>query len=345
MKRPHVVLIGHYATDGLDRAPKVRIHQMAAAFQRIGSVTTLACYRAERRDRLRPLLNRVDWSQVDGVYVESASSTAIPADIAFLRGVRRRGVPVGIFVRDAYQFFPELYPPKGLKGRVLSGLYRLTLSAYARYATMLFVPSDGLSAAIRQPRAQTLPPGVEWRPRPASVGVRPNQVIYVGAGGAHDGVDRLVAAMTAVHDRRPDARLVLVMRPNEALGLSFPPFVTRISASGQDLSSWLWSSQLAAIPRVNTAYHQLAMPVKLFDYLGHGLPVLTTGPSEAASLVKAASVGWVTDDRVDAMAQGLLRALDEPIGGRMSSLSAFARENTWDARARTVLTAFAMARP
>ncbi len=338
MKRPHVVLIGHYPLDRLDRAPKVRIYHMAEAFARLGTVTLMAGTRTQRREALPRLLKSLPWDEVDAVYVESASSTAVPADIQFLRALRRQGVPVGIFVRDAYQLFPHLYPQRGLKARTLMSLYRLTLAAYRQWASALFVPTPGMARAIGAPGAYLLPPGASLRPRPDGLSAVPRRLIYVGAGGAHDGVDRLVQAMPLVLQEVPDASLLLVMRPGEAPDLDLPPWIERTAAHGEQLSALLWQSAWAVIPRVNTSYHQIALPVKLFDYLSHGLPVVVTGPSDMAEMVTRHHLGAVSHDDVESLAATLVQALKQPPEQYQDVIGRFVADNRWEARAGAVLT-------
>jgi len=329
-----ILLIGHYPLDRLDRAPKVRIFHMARALAREGCLTVISGSRRERtrwlRDRLREgLLDRVDL-----VYIESASSTATLTDLWVLWRLARRRTPVGIFVRDAYQRFPRLYPQTGWKRHVMKYLYDLTLWGYRRWATVLFFPTAGLARVVGGRMTALLPPGAFPAFPPPGWIRNTAQVIYVGAGGPHDGVSLLLEAMVGVRREMPGASLVLVMRPEEWPREPWPDWVHVVSASGDELSPYLWSATVAVIPRPHTAYNEIAFPVKLMDYLAHGLPVVVTEPGEAAEWVKTQQVGEAVSATPEALADGLVRVMArknwEP------RVRTVVMENTWEHRAAKV---------
>jgi glycosyltransferase involved in cell wall biosynthesis len=342
MRRPTVLLLGHYPLDRLDRAPKVRTFRMAEALARVASLRLITGTRSERAPWLETFIRAGGLRDVDGVYLESATSTMTPWDWQFLRRVRRAGLPLAIFIRDWYQRFPDLYPPRHARDRALAAAYALTLSAYRRLATTLFFPSVGLMDLMPHPDRRLLPPAGTVL-EPPGWPRRPGQVVYVGANGPHDGVDTAISAMGRVAESLPDVRLVLVMRRAE-WPRSVPACCTLVEAEGDALAPWLWTSALALIPRRDTAYNRLALPVKLFDYWAHGLPVLTTEGSEAAKLVVTGGMGWAVADTPAAYADALRRLLTSPgllreMGHR--ALQAVRTEHNWDRRAEDVLTALA----
>lgn len=339
-RRPRVLLLGQYPLDRPDRAPVVRTKAMAAALARLAEVRVIAGTRGGRAPALLAFLRSGGLGAVDGVYLESATSAMTPVDWVFLRAVRRRGLRLAVYVRDWYQRFPDLYPPRGLKERVLAGLYAATLAAYRRLATTLFVPTDGLGRLVGGPY-RLLPPAGPVIPDPSEPRVR-GRLVYVGANGPYDGVDLAVEAVTRLG--RPDVELVLVLRPGETPA-AVPPGVRVVAASGAELSAWLWSAELALLPRRDTAYNRIALPVKLFDYWAHGLPVLATGDSEVGRWVAGVGGGVAVPATVDALRDALAVLLEAPerlraMGerGRQAVVSA----HNWDARARTVLDALGL---
>lgn len=331
-------MLGHYPLDQLDRAPKVRTYRMIEALAHYAWVTVVTGTRSVRGAILRQSLGLLD--QIDAIYLESGSSTATLTDCWFLYQAHRRGIPTGIFVRDAYQLFPDLYPPAGFKSRVLSLLYKISLRFYARSATVIFVPTSGLGQVVPGSRKVLLPPGGirgKGSVNPPDVGHR---IIYVGAAGPHDGVEMLVAAFELVRATIADADLWLVMRPNEVRHhIVTTVGVHVLEASGEYLESLLQSAQVAVIPRVDTRYNRLALPVKLMDYLSQGLPVVVTKGSEAARVVEKAHAGLVTEHSATALAEALKFLLQHVAQRQEMSRNAvsYISENLWADRAASVL--------
>ncbi|MDA8192858.1 MAG: glycosyltransferase [Thermaerobacter sp.] len=339
MSRPQVLVIGHYPLERLDRAPKVRIYEMASALAHYATVTLVAGSRRDRARRLRGVAAGI-LPRVDLVYVESASSTATPTDLWFLARVRQRRIPLAVYVRDAYQRFPDLYPARTAKEKLLAALYGVSLAAYNGLATQVFVPTPGLAAVVRSPHPALLPPGGRPYPRPPGPPPDPCQVLYVGAGGPYDGVDGLLEAMQQVRATEPRARLTLVMRRPEWPLSKVPDGVELVEAAGPELAPYLWRAGLAVIPRPDTAYNRLALPVKLLDYWSHGLPVVVTGPSAAASLTESAGAGLAVPASVEGIAAGLTRLMGDPAmraGFAAGALAAVAGPHHWDRRAEAVL--------
>ncbi|MCL8208460.1 MAG: glycosyltransferase [Actinomycetia bacterium] len=338
--RPRVLLLGHYPLHRPDRAPVVRTRAMAEALARHAEVRVVAGTRAARAPALLALLRSGGLSGVDGVYLESATSAMTPVDWWFLRAVRRRGLPLAVYVRDWYQRFPDLYPPRGPKERVLAALYAATLAAYRRLATTLFVPTDGLGRLLGGPY-RLLPPAGAVLPEAPGPRVR-GRLVYVGANGPYDGVDLALEAVARLG--RPTVELVLVLRPREAPA-AVPPGVRVVAASGADLSAWLWSAELALLPRRDTAYNRIALPVKLFDYWSHGLPVLATGNSEVGRWVARVGGGVAVPATAEALAAALDTLLDDPVRLRTMGergRAAVRSAHNWDARALTVLDALGL---
>ncbi len=338
---PRVLLLGHYPLERRDRAPVVRTWAMAESLARCAAVTALSGSRAERAVWTRRFLAGRGLDRVDAVYLEAGTSTMTPADHTLLRAIRRRGLPLGIYIRDAYQRFPALYPPATRKEWLLARAYALTTWRYRQLASVLFFPTAGLADLFPHANRQLLPPAGTVLAPPAGLVRHPHRAIYVGANGPYDGVDTAVAALAEVRATHPDAELVLVIRPAEAPS-HLPPFCRLVEASGEALSPWLWSSSVALIPRRDTDYTRLALPIKLFDYLSHGLAVVATGPSEVSKLVVASGVGVAAppDPRqVAAAIGGLWQRSDRVARMSASALALVSQQHNWDARAEAVLAA------
>jgi glycosyltransferase involved in cell wall biosynthesis len=315
--------------------PRVRIAMLAAALGRRSRLV-----RADR-GRWRRLLAApaVVWQlrEVDAVYVESPTGASMPWDLLVLAAARGMRRPVGVYFRDAYQLFRDLYPATTLRQRVADVVWRAGLVSLRRLATVHFVPSAGLGAALGLREAVILPPGTD--PAAPDLGAGAAPIIgYVGATTAADGFDRLLAAMAIVRDEIPEASLRVVGDPG---GATLPAWVDVVPGTRHDLPRQLAEVRACVIPRPVNRYTDLARPIKLADYLSFGKPIVATATAETAAYLVPAGAALLVADDPPAIAAGLLAVLrDQSVADRLARAArdlAIAPGSSWDDRAARIL--------
>src|SRR5439155_13435227 len=285
-----------------------------------------------------------------GVYVESSTALPSETDIAFLALARTLGIPVLTYFRDAYQLFPEYYradtPRRWLSARAFGPATHTLASISSRVA----VPSRGLGHAIFGDRRQvvTLPPG---SPPPAGIGMRDDadQLLFVGnARGDSAGGRRLTEAVRLAREAGSSAGLTLVCRVGEEPDGELPGWARLVHAQGSELHTLLPKVMATIIPRPKNRYNDLALPVKLFDYLSFGRPLIVTNCDETARVVRDARCGLVVGDAPAEIADGIRELGDRPFATRRRLGDAAARSaigQSWEARASHVLDALGLGPP
>jgi glycosyltransferase involved in cell wall biosynthesis len=338
-----VLLYGMYDISRADQAPAVRIGLMAEALRRLGPTEVITGGRGRRFLRAVRWLASGGPRRVAGVYVESATSSSMPTDLAFLALMRLLGRPVGVFFRDAYQFYRDIYPRRRRRQILTDVLWRITTPMLKAVATVRFVPAPGYAAALRIAQPVFLPPGTEAA-APALGAGRDPLVAYVGNTNAADGFSILLEAMASVRETVPDARLRIVSRSisaEQAAGL--PDWVEVTQGDRARLPELLRDARVCVIPRPINAYNTIAAPVKLWDYLSFGKPVVATSPTGGDVAIEESGAGLLVEGTVTGIAEGLRSVLaDRKLAEEMAArATAYARSPraTWDARARTVLEA------
>lgn len=283
---------------------------------------------------------------LDGVYVESSTFLPAEADVAFLGLARALGVPVITYVRDAYQLFEDYGTGAGLRGRVGRALFRPAIRALRAASTHLAFPTTGLARAVlgdRASEALLLPPGA---PAPFDVPVArdPRRVLFVGdARLAAHGADRLIRAVGLARGAGSAVELTVVCRPGTEPPGPHPEWLRIERAEGDGIAALLPDVVATAIPRPRNPYNDLALPIKLFDYLAYGRPLLVTDCVEQAAVVRDADCGIVTDDSAEALAAGIgeLLAGDEATRARWSTNARRAAErHSWSSRAARIVDLF-----
>jgi hypothetical protein len=266
-------------------------------------------------------------------------------DLHLARAARRHGIRSGLFYRDMYWRF---LAPSGLRERAIAALYapfyRAELRAYAATYDVLFAPTASLLAdapEVRGARIVPLPPGAHLRPLTVPAAPRtPGLVVHVGgvtdARGVYD-LEPLVRGAEAA-----GALVRFICRPGEwAAARSHyepAPGLAVHHATGAEKDALLATADLAGLVFARHAYRERAFPVKLFEYLGAGLPILASGPSEAADFVAAEEVGWAVEPTPAAVADLLAALARDPgaIAAARARIPAVLAAHTWEARVATV---------
>jgi glycosyltransferase involved in cell wall biosynthesis len=179
--------------------------------------------------------------------------------------------------------------------------------------------------------------------RPASWPDRP-AVAFVSGAAPRRGIEELIEAVRIVRRRYPDTALQLWLA---ATGDDSRAYLDGLQASlaadqwieiGQtpyeQLGEALGRATVLCIPTPAHPYWDSVAPVKLFDCLAAGRPIVTTPRPETARIVRDADAGLVAEgDGADAMAARILELLsDEGAAHRQGANGRAAAERDYDWR-------------
>lgn len=360
------------------RASAIRPVRLRQAFADLGyEVHTVAGTSGQRAQGFRRI-RRLMAAGLRPEFVYSETSTMPTAltdphhlpvrplqDHRFLWRMHRAGVPVGVFYRDIHWRDPvyreNVAAPLALATRAL---YRLDLLAYRLAATRLYLPSAEMAPRVPivpAERMTALPPGClipaevpipAAGPSPAAVqdrrdvaGEGPLRLLYVGGLGLIYQLHELIRGVT----RTPGARLTICTRPAEwrerrseydqlLADRRVEGRVEVVHLDGLALAGAYAAADLAALFVAPVDYWSFAAPVKLYEALGHGVPVLATEGTLSGRFVADEGVGWTLPYSSDALA-GLLRRLREErddLRRVAERVRVVRHEHTWTARARQV---------
>lgn len=335
----------------------IRPVRMLTALESLAEVWPIAGTSAERARRIAEVRAAMGRGVVfDGVYSESSTlPTALTDDDrvprhpfmepAFFRHCRRRGVPVTLFYRDVYWRFPGFAAQQNPLFRVAAkAAFRYDLAWYRGAVDLLYLPSMPMLRHVPiSPRvpAKALPPGTVIRETATPAEDGPLEVLYVGGMSDMYDLRRFVEALAGIDG----LRLTICTRPEdwETVRAQYEPLMgdntTVVHQSGAQLTETMKRSHLATVCVEPNLYRSFAAPVKLFDGVGMGIPVVASNGTHAANLVDEFDLGWRVDYTVDDMRRlftHLATNRDEVTAARQRVLDG--RDNhTWEARAAQVL--------
>jgi glycosyltransferase involved in cell wall biosynthesis len=254
----------------------------------------------------------------------------------------------------------EPVPPWCASG--LRSLMTHTLAAFAlRHCDRVVVLTDGLRSLVQSQygvspdRLILLPSGSDtevFRPKEMSLCRQEEQldpacqyIGFVGSFYRYQGLATLLEAFARIHARRPSTRLLMIGEGEQATALL-------AQATQRGLSSWITWAGRVEYTRVPTWIGAMDVcvapfcgdrgetsPVKLFDYLACGRPVVASAiPSVTALFSRANGVVLVQPDQIDALADAVLDLLARPDAGRLGCEGREFVEQRygWDAIVRTL---------
>lgn len=347
--------------NGATSASGIRPWKMLQAFRLLGyEVFTITGYSAERRTKFANLKKRMEsgW-RPDFVYSEAAtipSSFTEPKHFPLILNLDRRifqflhrwGVPSGVFYRDVYWAFEEYQKSVGRPvALAMRQLYAREIDTFNRYVDVLFLPSQKMADYIphlKDIRTVALPPGcdaVSDLKKDRTKKLTTLRMLYVGAvGGEHYDISELLRAVRDVDG----VELTICTRPDQwesaskeyegLLGNS----VRVVHESGEGLVPLYRSADVACLMMRPQEYRSFAAPMKLYEYLGNGVPILVSEGTLAADVVRENDAGWVVDFSERALRSVLTRLKEHPseILTKAQNAAAAGSRSTWKTRADSV---------
>ena len=333
-----------YRLGGEASGPTVRIGHLRDALAQRVRLDVVSGARLERAFALIGYALRGRLRGLAGIYVESSSSLPGPVDIIFLGLARLCRVRVLTYIRDAYQLFPEYYATDSAKRRISRAAFLPAVRALTKVSSLVAFPSRGLARSVLgdgwAQRAPLLPPGAKVAPvSPVRPGAR--AFLYVGSlAHAAQGGGILVEAMALARERSQDLELICVTPPHDQPAGPRPGWLRYLRASGAEIEELLPEVLATITPRMRTPYNELAVPIKVLEYLGYGRPLIVTDVGETAAMVRAAGCGLVVPDTAEGLSAGIgevASASPQQIRSWGAAALRAAEANSWEVRAARIM--------
>jgi glycosyltransferase involved in cell wall biosynthesis len=300
-------------------------YQLYLAFQEIGYKVDLITGR--RRLRLRKVMELIKSLKLDKYLFclsEPCPSPVHPIiDYAFYLLLWANKVPTGIYYTDAYWKFPrkfrDLFPRPPFRRLFFLLRYRFDLFVFSRTGSLFFFPTGAMADLfkLRRPKI-VLPFGGEVLFPDSRSRTEIDTAIYVGGIARRYGAAVLLEAFDLINERTR-LNLELVCRENE-LEREQAVFAPYSNAgwlhihhlSGNALHEVYRKSDLAIIALLKNVYNDIVIPVKMFEYISHGLPIVATNCTETANFVTHNRVGLITEDNPESLAEKILHLVNDP---------------------------------
>ena len=358
--------IFHYpepVADNPTAGSALRPNRMLHALRSIGyEVEEVTGYSSERRKKIDQIRQQIqNGMQYDFVYSENINSPTLLADqdhiprhpwmdFQFFRFCKAHQIPVLLFYRDIYWKFPDIFNGVASfwKRSVLIPLFRYDLRKYRSCLDLMFLPTERMHTYVDlELPYKPLPPGGDLRTeilsRRKNRADRPDSslhLFYVGSISALYDNRKLVQAVSET----PDVYLTLCTHKNQwaACKALYEPYlcdrIQIVHKSGAELAECYEDADIAAYCLNDHAYLDMAMPIKLFEAISYGTPLLTTSVESIADFVRREQIGWVAETSVEGIRKQLefLKTHPADIREKTNLTVEAAHRHTWESRARQV---------
>ena len=337
----------------------VRPLNMLKAFRESGYIVEeVTGYGKERKKKINEIKVKIqNGVKYDFVYSESLSMPTLLSeknhfpkypflDFGFLKFCRKQGTKVGLFYRDIYWKFP-LYKESVSKWipYITVPLFKYDLRKYEQVVDVLYVPS--------KPFMKYYPHEMNWKPLPSGgqYRIKRNEKMFLDSGklsmfyvgglvGLYD-VTELIKGVRALDN----VELMICCPENmwEANKVRFGHLMTEnihiVHGSGLELEKFYDKAHVTCLYLPNSEYRDMAMPVKLFEYIGYGKPVIANSGTAVADYIKENDIGWVIDYDHEQLVELLRRLAEnhEEVRQKTVNIQHAAEHNTWEARVKEII--------
>ncbi len=227
-------------------------------------------------------------------------------DFQFFRFLNRHQVPIGLFYRDIYWRFPEYKQQTPVfKGWLARHLYQYDLHQYEQTVSRLYLPSLEMARYIPikdTSFCRALPPG-HSSSRELAPAREPDgtlRLLYVGGLGVSYQMQKAFTAIASL----PHVCLTVCTRREEWEQVrrqypALPLNIQIVHCSGSELQPLYDETDITLLFVKPHEYWQINAPLKLFEYLGEGKPIIAVQGTRTGMFVQENRIGWTIpyDDR------------------------------------------------
>ena len=329
----------------------VRPNKMLHAFLESGhtvkllSGSTEYIHRTQRKHSIKEILSWLENETPDICYIESSTYPIIfHADRKLIKRIHKLSIPIGYFYRDFYRKFPKLFPRR--KGFVnfikesFLNILQYKTDKILNYADIIYLPSIQAKRLFDYKDMRALPPAGDNKliPHPYN-----KTIIYVGGISKHYGGDLLIEAFKLLNSDASEYKLMLVCRENEWSKVpeedKHYPWLQCFHASGEALAQLYAAAAAAIITKPDNEYNNLAISVKLFEYMSYGLPVISTDNDAMSDIIRHYGLGLIAssaEELADAV-KSMLNNKDLYDNFCQNTATALNNNNLWANRAEQVV--------
>ena len=343
----------------------IRPIKMIEAFKRCGyHVVCVMGYGNERKKAIDCIKKQIEsGKKYDFLYSESSTMPTllteknhIPRypnlDFGFFKYCHRHGIKIGLFYRDIQWKFSVYRDNVKWYKRIFSiPFYKYDLWRYQSLVDLFYLPTKEMSYYLRDKKSllskmEILMPGCETQnvPPPPNA-ICTNDLINIFYVGGVDRIYDLTYFLKAVKSLEGKLRVTICCRESEwnMVKARYGPYLSSniviVHASGEELNKYYEKADLCCAFAGTGEYMRMAMPVKIFEYLGHLKPIIATKDTAAGNFVEQEGIGWSAEYNVNRLTECLNGIIEHPeiLKEKVKNEFKILNLHTWKARSNQVI--------
>jgi len=339
-------------------ASEIRPRKMKKAFEDTGyNVFFITGTAAERNRQIKELKRRIELGEnYDFLYSESSTlpmqlteSHHLPThpltDVKLFALAKRKGIPIGLFYRDFYWAFPEIHRFGKIKTYYANFFHKLDLKIYNHYLNIIYFPGDQYDKLLK--KIKYLDDKLEFHFLPSGVDLSYQH---------YDSPNNYFAYIGEIEPQRHNLKVLMQtfnLFPQYELRICIPeksweknksyyeqflsPNIKILHLVNEEAQDFLSYAKYAFFYFPDDEYRNYALPYKLFEYVGHNLPIICNESDYSGALVKKLGIGYPIPHSVEALTEWLQNIPSEEDYKQMCAhIELIKKENSWQKRAETV---------
>lgn len=301
-----------------------------------------------RKKNVKEIISWLDSNTPDLCYVEPPTGPFFnKIDLNLLKKLHEMRVPIGLFYRDFYWKFPK-WAWKDMplwKKTILRKMHVRDLRIFKKCCDVIYFPSDEcmrFMEYVNFKNTKVLPPGCIEPNDNIKIGAK--EIFYAGGVREADGVDELLIALNNINNKGYNIKLNLVTKKNELIHLKNQELLKKewinlYEASGDDLTPIYAKCDLGLLPRRRHFYMDMAIPVKVLEYMSNGLPVISTDCPAIARFIRKNKSGIVCREGPKSIEKAIIKYYTNKqiYLELIENVKEAALKNTWEKRVEQII--------
>lgn len=301
----------------------------------------------ERLYNIRQVEQILDEKYFDYCYIELPTTPiTFNEDLQLIKRIRNKGIKIGAFYRDFYWKYPGIWKTSLLRRIYYTFKYKYELNIFKKYINIIFFPTEKAIKTFKSFEAMEgvnmleLPPGVD------AISKIHNEIyktlIYVGGVSGIYKIELFLEAVKQLNEKGMSINFILVCREKEfqAKKETLIPYVNQswleiIHTSDKiELNELYAKADLGISTLIRNDYTNMCMPIKIGEYLAHGLPLIATACDEIKRFIEMNQCGFICDDNIEDIKRQIQRIYEneDVLKEKQKNLYKTAELNSWSSR-------------